>query len=364
MKVKSALDARCIRDNLDEYGQNRKSEEVMDQKKALSKLPLVAALCAILTLASEVSAQQPAAGAPAEPAKPQGTANVPSTPSNKVVLKVGNQQVTADDVNFVLRTLNAQDQKAVANQGRRPLGEQYALTLLLAQQAAQDHLDATPEFRRQEAWERSQRLAQAEYEKMAQSIKINPEEVGQYYSQHTKDFEQVEIRQVGIRKKAEGAKADLPGLAPQEAEAKADAIRKAITTGTDFQKVSTEFAVPNVVFIDPGPKKLQRGQLSGGLDKEIFALKAGELSQSINTPQSIFFVQVLKHLQPDLKEVRPMIESTLRQERLQAQLGDLKKKSGIWMDEDYFKPAPAASSGASSAGNPQNPPARNAAPKP
>src|SRR5437870_1762782 len=99
----------------------------MDQKKALTKLPRVAALCALLlTLASEVPAQQPAAGAPADKAKPQGTAspqaggNAPSAPSNKVVLKVGDQQVTADDVNFVLRSLNAQDQKAVANQGRRP----------------------------------------------------------------------------------------------------------------------------------------------------------------------------------------------------------------------------------------------------
>jgi hypothetical protein len=336
----------------------------MDQKKALSKLPLAAALCTLMTLASEVSAQQPAAGASAETAKPQGTANAPSTPSNKVVLKVGNQQVTADDVNFVLRSLNAQDQKAVANQGRRPLGEQYALTLVLAQRGSQDHLDATPEFRRQEAWERAQRLAQAEYEKMAQSIKINPEEVGQYYSQHTKDFEQVEIRQVGIRKKAEGAKTDLPGLPPQEAEAKADAIRKAITSGTDIHKVATEFAVPNVVFIDASSKKLQRGQLSGDLDKTIFALKDGELSQSINTPQSIFFVQVLKHLQPDLKEVRPMIEGTIRQGRLQAQLGDLRKKSGIWMDEDYFKPVPGASPGASPAANPPNPPEQNPAPKP
>ena len=326
----------------------------MNQKKALTLLVPAAMLCLLLSLASRMPAQQSAPGASTPSPKPQLTEKAASTSAGKVVLKVGNQQVTADDVNFVLRSLNAQDQKTVESQGRRPLGEQYAMTLLLAQQGSHDHLDATPEFKRQEAWERTQRLAQAEYEKIAQSIKLSPEEVGQYYSQHTKDFEQVEVRQVGVRKKAEGAKADVPGLPPQEAEAKADAIRKAISSGTDIQKVSTEFAVPNVVFIDPGPKKIQRGQLSSDLDKAIFSLKDGEVSQSINTPQSIFFVQVLKHVQPDLNEIRPMIEGTVRQQKLQAQLGELKRKSGIWMDEDYFKPAPAASS-STNPGNPQNP---------
>jgi len=343
----------------------------MNQKNVPKTHAALAVLFAAGVLAAEAYAQHPPAGAAGGANGPQQTPKAASVPSNKVVLKVGEQQATADDLNFVLHSLNEQDQKAVESQGRRPLGEQYALTLLLAHQGAQDHLDATPNFRRQQAWERAQRLAQAEYEKMAQAIKVNPNEVGQYYSQHPKDFEQVEVRQVGIRKKTEDAKPDAPGLTTQDAEAKADAIRKALTTGTDIQKVATDFAVPNIVFIDPGPKKLQHGQLSADLDKSIFSLKDGELSQSISTPQSIFFVQVLKHVQPELKEVQPTIEATLRQQRLQAELGDLRKKTTIWMDEDYFKspatpaqPPGTASPANSSVQNPENPGAPNSTPNP
>src|SRR5438094_1313479 len=256
----------------------------MNQKNVPKTHAALAVLFAAGVLAAEAYAQHPPAGAAGGADGPQQTPKAASVPSNKVVLKVGEQQATADDLNFVLHSLNEQDQRAVESQGRRPLGEQYAVTLLLARQGAQDHLDASPDFRRQEAWERAQRLAQAEYEKMARAIKIDAIEVGQYYTQHPKDFEQVEVRQVGIRKKAEGAKPESPGLTAQDAEAKADAIRKALMAGADIQKISADFAVPNVVFIDPATKKLQRGQLSAGLEK-IFSLKDGEVSSPFSTPQ-------------------------------------------------------------------------------
>src|SRR6266498_994931 len=153
----------------------------MNQHKVLTRAALPVLLAAA-ALAKGAYPQQPATGAGSSPSQSQRPAqaqqppDTSATPPNKVVLKVGDEQVTADDLNFVLRSLNEQDQKALEGQGRRPLGEQYAMTLLLARQAAQDHLDATPSFRRQQAWERAQRLAQAEYEKMAQGIKINPDE--------------------------------------------------------------------------------------------------------------------------------------------------------------------------------------------
>jgi parvulin-like peptidyl-prolyl isomerase len=333
----------------------------MDRDRLLKARAVLARLLIGTALGAGAYAQQaPTGNAPPtpKPAKSTNAASPAPGRPDKVVLKVGAQQVTADDLNFVVQSLSQQDQKAIEGQGRRQLGEQYAMTLLLAQQAAQHHLDSTPEFRREEAWARSQRLAKAEYEKMAQAIKVNPDEVGQYYSQHAKDFEELEVRQVGIRKKAEGAKPGSPGLAPQDAQARAEAIRKALAAGTDIKKVTTDFAMPNVVFIDRGTQRLPHGRLTPDLDKAVFALKDGELSQSIDTPQTIVFVQVMKHVQPDLKEVQPAVEATLRQQKMQSELGDLKNKANVWMDEDYFKPpttaAPPQSAGP--AHPPGNPP--------
>jgi peptidyl-prolyl cis-trans isomerase C len=257
-----------------------------------------------------------------------------------VVLKVGNQQVTQADLEFFVRNLNPQVQQAAAGQGRRPLGEQYALMLLLSQEALSRHLDDSPDFRRQMEWQRVQWLAQAEYKKLASQVNVSPEEIGQYYSTHPAEFEQLEVRQIGIRKKAESAK-EGAGLSPQEARARLDAIRTALAAGTDAKKVTQDFTIPNVVFIDAQPRSIRHGQLPGELDKKAFQLKDGDFSEPLDTPQGIFCIQAIRHDHPELKTVSAEIENKLRQQKVQATLEALKKKAAIWMDEDYFK-APAA----------------------
>src|SRR5207244_13457672 len=71
-------------------------------------------------------AQQPPtapgqASAPSAPATPSANTtpdptSTPAVPPDKVVIKVGDKQVTAADFDFLLPTLNAQDQKHVAPQ--------------------------------------------------------------------------------------------------------------------------------------------------------------------------------------------------------------------------------------------------------
>ncbi len=279
---------------------------------------------------------QPAA-APADPAK------VSPVPPDKVVVKVGDRQVTAADVDFLIHTLSPQDQQSIATQGKGALGNQYIQMLLLEQQALRDHLDTTPDFRREEQFERARRLATAEYQKMAAEMKVSPEEISQYYAAHPSDFDKVEVRQVGIRVKPAGAKADTPGLSLEEAKARAEEIRKALgDPGADPQKVAKQFAVPNVVFIDPQNRTVERTQLPPDLADAIFKLKDGEISATKETPQSVFFVQVAKHVHPEVKDVSSSIEGLLRQEKLTSALTEMKSKTTVWSDEEFFKAPPAA----------------------
>jgi len=44
-----------------------------------------------------------------------------------------------------------------------------------------------------------------------------------------------------------------------------------------------------------------------------------------------------------LKEVSPQIEKKLQAQKLKDEMDDLKKKAGIWMDEQYFAPPPQKS---------------------
>ena len=53
--------------------------------------------------------------------------------------------------------------------------------------------------------------------------------------------------------------------------------------------------------------------------------------------QPKYIQALLKHVEPDVKEVQPAIEASLRQQKIQAELGDMRKKGNVWIDEDYFK---------------------------
>lgn len=334
--------------------------------KSQSLLALVVLIATVGLTASRGFAQQ-APASPAKPTSPQATPTRPAVadpaapsatvPADKVVIKVGEQQVTAGDIDFVVGTLSPQDQKTLSAEGKGSLATRYIDILVLEEQALRDHLDGTPEFRRAENMERAQLLAQAEYQKLASEAQVSPEEVNQYYTAHASEFDQVEVRQVAIRVKAAGAKADAPGLSLADAKARAAEIRKALAApAADAQKIEKQYAVANLVFITPS-RTFERAQLPGELADQIFKLKDGEISETKETPQSVYFVQVLKHVHADVKEVTPTIEGTLRQEKLSSAMNALKNKTTVWSDEEYFKsPARTASSPAAASPAPEKEP--------
>lgn len=329
-------------------------------KKFESQLGTRVALAAGFMLLTAAAHGQAPASPPATAQAPVAKSGSPdsgvatSTPPNQVVLKVGDQQVTADDLDFIIRSLNAQEQRNLQSQpnAKETLGNNYAITLVLEQQALRDHLDQSPDIRRQEALERTQRLAQAEYEKLANETTVSGTEVIKYFSDHPKDFEQVEVREVGIRTKPATAKPGDPGLTDAEAKTRAGEIRKALAApGADPKKVAKDFTVANVVYVDPNTRSFQRGQLPAEIDSKLFAAKDGDITDPLNTQQqSIVFFQVIKQAhEPQVKDVQANIESMLKQQKLKTAVEALKSKTTIWLSPDYFKstaapqaPAPAS----------------------
>jgi parvulin-like peptidyl-prolyl isomerase len=335
------------------------------KNKIVRQLSLAIILLAAF-LVSAAGAQK--SGTPAKPAK--GTAASSVTPetgatangaasADKVVMKVGASQVTQSEIDSLISNLNPQAQQTLAAQGRRPLGDEYVKVLLLSHQAVNDHLESSPEIHRRLELQRVQMLAQAEYEKMASEVKVSSDEIGQYFTAHKPEYDAAQVREFVVRKKPLGAKDGTVGLTAEEAKTKAESIRKALTAGTDPKKVAQDFAVPNVVMSDPEPRTIRRGQLLPALDKAAFELKDGEVSDSLDTPQALVFLQIVGHHHADQKEVAPEIENTLRQQKLEAELAGLRNKTDVWMDEDYFKGQTAAAPA-----SPQQPPAAPPAPKP
>ncbi len=295
---------------------------------------LVGSVLAVPGFGQQAPAQ--AAPAPSKAATPATSKSAEADPK-KVVMKVGSQSFTEADLDFLVSSLNPQLQKAVAVQGKKPLGEQYAVMAALSQQAEKDSLDASAAIRAALALQRLQALAQAEYQKMSGEIKVTPDEINQYYTGHASEFEQAQVREVVIRKKADDAKDGALGLSAADAHAKAEEIRKALTAGTDAKKVAEQFTKENIVQIDAEPRVVKRGELVPALDEAAFALKEGALSDPFENAQALAFLQVVGRTHQDLKDVSENISGSLHDQKLQAAVEDLKKKTTIWMDDQYFK---------------------------
>jgi parvulin-like peptidyl-prolyl isomerase len=267
----------------------------------------------------------------------------------KVVLKVGSRQFTKADIDLLIANLTPQMQRAIATEGKKSLGDQYALVVALSHQAEVQHLDQAPEFVHKLAFQKEQLEAQAVFESLNSKAKVTPEDIQQYYTAHADEYDEISVRQIIVRKKTveADAKSDPahpsgppapsgPGLAPEEAKTRAEAIRKELVTGTDIKKVTEDFKAPGDVIIDAEPRTVRHGGMRPDMEKVAFALKDGEVSEPVDVPQALVLFQVVKHSHSDLKDVTPEIEKKLRQEKVEASIDGVKKNAGIWMDEEYF----------------------------
>jgi hypothetical protein len=255
-----------------------------------------------------------------------------------VVLKVGDVQVTEAEFESRIAAIEPQadpDKEGATEKDRRKLGDDYASVLMLSQQAVANHLDSSPEVSQQLAIARMQVLSDAEFASLMRQATPSSEEISQYYSAHLADYDEVQIRRLFIWKQRDNSKT-APVLSSQAARANADQIRKEYASGTDVKKLSEDVRRSGEGMLDPEPLIFPRGELPAQLEKVAFTLKEGEWSEVEDTPARLLLIQLVKRDRQQLGRVSERIEKNLQGEKMQALLDDLKKKAGIWMDQQYF----------------------------
>jgi len=276
--------------------------------------------------------------------------NPPATePSSKVVLKIGATPVTQSEIESLVSERPSGAGMKLNAEARRHMAEAYVRVLLLSQQAVNDHLDASPPIRLRLEMERIRTLAQAEFDKMRNQIQVSPDEIGKYYTDHALEFDTAQVREFLVRKRRPGGEdAEASGLSAEDAKTTAEAIRKALASGDSPDKIQEDFRAPDVLLIDRKPRTLHRNEMIPALEKATFEAKDGQVPEAVDTPEAVIVVALLKRVRLEQKDAAPEVEKKLRQRKLESQIDDLKKKTEIWMDDDYFKnaqvaaPAPAA----------------------
>jgi parvulin-like peptidyl-prolyl isomerase len=162
---------------------------------------------------------------------------------------------------------------------------------------------------------------------VSQEIVISPHKVENYYQAHQDDFkvaDQIKLRMI-ILNKTSAADTNTPALANE--------IAAKIKDGATFQQMASIYSSSQQ---KEGDDWYERTALRKELADAAFALKPGQISAAIDTPESDYILLAEQtnpaHIKP-LGDIRDDIEKTLRaqeQARIEKQwIEQLKKKSFI-----------------------------------
>jgi peptidyl-prolyl cis-trans isomerase C len=282
--------------------------------------------------------QAPAAAGAAKGSAAKGNAD--NVDPNKVVLTVGNEKVTAGEVDALIADLSSQQRQVIKSAGKRLLADELIKVKLLAQEAQKRGLQDSPKVKRQLDLVRGQILASA----------VAADVQRQHWEQNKGQFEKVHARHILIR--TPGSRAPVrPGqkeLNEQEAKAKADDIRKQLANGADFAETARKESDDTVSGAQGGDLgEFGHGQMVAEFDKAAFALKPGEISEPVKTQFGWHIIQVQDQL--TFNDVQRDVAARTEPQLTQL-IEDLKKNTKVDVDESYFGPATAAPGGAGAPG--------------
>ena len=173
-------------------------------------------------------------------------------------------------------------------------------------------------------------ISQLRAKNVSQAIVISPYKVETYFLAHQNDFkieDEIKLRMIVLNKTSP---ADTNTLQ------RANEILAEIKNGATFQEMATVYSEGSQKNQGGDWGWVERSVLRQDLADAAFALKPGQVSGAIDTPESVYLMLVEQtrpaHVKP-LDEVRAEIETTLRtqeQARLEKQWIDgLKKKTFI-----------------------------------
>lgn len=306
---------------------------------------IVAALAVIVGLPHALAAQAPAPNNQDEravpataqvpggqaPAQPSATAQ-PSADPNKVVLTVGDQKLTAGEIEALINDLPTQQQQLLRRTGKRVLADELVRIKLFAQEAKKRKLDETPKVKRQLELTRDQILASS----------VAADLLRKNYEENKEKYEKIQARHILIR--TPGSRAPVrPGqkeLTEAEAKAKVDDLRKKLAGGADFAEMARKESDDTVSGAAGGDLDVfGRGAMVPEFDKVAFGLKEGEISEPVKTPFGYHIIQVTNVLSFDELQQEIAGQSNAQ---IMKMVEDLRKNTNVQVDESYFGTAPGA----------------------
>ena len=276
-------------------------------------------------------------------------------PNDRVVLSVGDQKVTAGEVEQIIQALPPDYRAFYSGQGRRRLAVYILRMKLLSSEAIKEKLDQQPEVARAIAVARESILADAAQKHIAQDIKVSDQELRDVYEKNIAQFEEDRVARILIRTRSAPIKSGdpaQPGLPDAEARKKLEDIRKQILAGADFAQMAKQYSEDSATAAAGGDLGiLERNKIVPPIMEAAHTLSPGQVSDLIATPSGFEIIKVDQKRVIPFEEAKPGLESQIRQSKANEVLQQLMEAAHPFVDQDYFSGSPT-----------QNPPSSPPAP--
>lgn len=293
-------------------------------------------ICTLALAATVALAQDKPAPAPAD--------------ADPVIISAANGiAIHKSEFEGAVKTLPPEYQQFAMGPGKKQFAEDYLRMKLLAAQGTKDNLQSDPDVQRQLELMRANLIATAELKKIEKSIVVSDADVKAAYDANKKDYEQVHARHILIAPKgspaAPPAKEGQKELTDEQAKAKAEELRAKLVAGGDFAAIAKAESNDTGSGAQGGDLgSFGHNQMVPEFETAAFAAKPGEITPVVKTQFGYHIIKVESHDYTPMEQIRPTIEKSLRQKKMQETLDAMKSSAAAKFDEAYFTaPKPPSS---------------------
>jgi len=271
-----------------------------------------------------------------------------------VVISIGDQKITAADVEKIVEALPPDYRAFYSGQGKRRLAVYILRMKLLSSEAVKEKLDQQPEVAHAIEVARESILADAAQRHISQGIKVSDQELRDAYDKDKTQFEQVRAAHILIRTLNAPFKSgdpSQPGLPDAEARKKLEDIRQQILAGASFAQMAKQHSEDSATAAYGGEMGvLDRNKIVPPVIQAAHALSPGQVSDLIATPSGFEIIKVEQKRIVPFEEAKPDLESQIRQSKVNEVIQHQMEAAGAFIDQGFF-------SGSPDQNNPNAPPA-------
>ncbi len=271
---------------------------------------------------------------------PQGASvqKTQSSPGDRVVLTIGDEKLTAADIESFIDGLPPQYKAFYGGSGKHYLPQYIIAMKVLSREAVKLKLDEQPDVARALETARESILAGAARQHLLTSVVVSEQELRELYQTDKSLSEEDRVRHILIRTEDSPLKpAGHAALPVAEARKKLQDIRERILAGAEFAEMAKQYSEDSATAASGGDLGvIQSDKTVPPIIEAAHSLKPGQVSDIISTPSGVEIIQVEdKHIK-SFEEVKPALESQLRQSKAAELAKKLMDDSRPVIDQEFF----------------------------